>query len=87
MPPCGRGIVRPLIPRGDMHFAQEARGAPRLPPCWWRRGGAKSPAGPLWESVAKTASLALGHRTKEGGAGVGSARKYYSTGSGQRVAE
>jgi hypothetical protein len=21
---CGRGIVRPLIPRGDTHFAQEA---------------------------------------------------------------
>ena len=55
-PPCGRGIVRPLIPRGDTHFAQEARGAPRLPPCWWRRGGAKSPGGPLWESAVKTAS-------------------------------
>jgi hypothetical protein len=24
-PPCGRGIVRPLIPRGGTHFAQEAR--------------------------------------------------------------
>jgi hypothetical protein len=49
--------VRPLIPRGDTHFAQEARGAPRLPPCWWRRGGAKSPAGPLWVCAAKTASF------------------------------
>jgi hypothetical protein len=51
--------VRPLIPRGDTHFAQEARGAPRLPPCWWRRGGAKSPGGPLWESAVKTASHVL----------------------------
>lgn len=47
-------------PRGDTHFAQEARGAPRLPPCWWRRGGAKSPDGPLWVCAAKTASRASG---------------------------
>jgi hypothetical protein len=67
-PPCGRGIVRPLIPRGDTHFAQEARGAPRLPPCWWRRGGAKSPDGSLWVCAAKTASVCLAQLV---GVGVG----------------
>jgi hypothetical protein len=45
-PPCGRGIMRPKIPRGHTHSMQAARGTARSPfrgPAWGPRGALLAP--------------------------------------------